>query len=117
MAKPQTIERFPEVPETFHEGVKAKEEAPSDLAERRKFLAAQIADIESKLTAGKEPELESLRARVYDFNKIFGTSYELTEVSAPSATSAAPRGPRLCSVCKGGGHNKKNCPQLKAVTA
>jgi hypothetical protein len=36
-------------------------------------------DINAKLTAGKEPELNRLKLELANFNRIFGTHYELME--------------------------------------
>ena len=90
----------------------AKEGSPADLAFQRNRLASQIAEIDEKLTAGKEPEFKRITADVESANSIFGTSWALVDQSAPVPVSM-----RKCSACHEAGHNKTNCPTTKAATA
>jgi|ERR1035438_8945488 hypothetical protein len=90
----------------FHARVTVTDETPSALASAKQKLAAQIADIEQKLTAGKEPEYQRLATQVEEFNTIFGTHIALSPLVAVEAEKI----PRKCSVCLQAGHNKNNCP-------
>src|ERR1035438_7523430 len=89
-----------------------KEGSPADLAFQRNRLAFKIAEIDEKLTAGKEPHFKRITADVESANSIFGTSWALVDQSAPMPVST-----RKCSACHESGHNKKNCPTTKAATA
>jgi hypothetical protein len=86
-------------------------DAPSALAEKRKMLAAQIADIEAKLAAGKEPEFRRIAADVESANRIFSTSWALVDTAL--INQSAKKSVRKCSACAEVGHNKKNCPKLR----
>jgi hypothetical protein len=100
-----------QAPEPPFETDSKKIDTPADLAERRKMLAAQIADIEKSLESGKESELKRLESEVVAFNTIFGTVFILTE-NQPEQPKA-----RKCSVCQQTGHTKKNCSDKKKADA
>jgi len=84
--------------------------SPSVLAQQREKLAAQIAEINTKLEVGKDSELNRLKLEVASFNVIFGTSYIVTE----EHMNAEPKVARKCTVCRQSGHRSNVCPEKTA---
>ena len=54
-------------------------EAPVALADERYKLLVKVAEINEKLNAGREPELNRLKLEVATFNTIFGANFVVTE--------------------------------------
>ena len=78
----------------------------AEIAEEKKRLADQQAELDRQLASAKDAEFAKVTAAVEDFNAAFGEFLELKEKSKRTASGE----PRKCRTCGGPPHRKKNCP-------
>jgi hypothetical protein len=92
----------------------ARDTPPSaaELAKERDRHLKEAKELKLKLESGRQAEFAGLVGRVEEFNRIFDTHYALVD---GSPVAAAPKAPRLCTLCQQSGHNKKNCPTKGAA--